>query len=306
MRNKIGWCDATVNCIGGCTRVSAGCDNCWACQMAVRLQTMGKPLYRGVVKDGNWTGRINFDIEPLRRTLHWRKPRRIFVNSMSDTFHEGVTDDQRDQMFALMALAPQHTFLVLTKRAKEMRNYLFAHTGAVPIQGIFNRIARYSGHRYLLCSLPIPNIHLLVTVENQAAADEQIPLLPQTPAAVRGICVEPMLEEINLRKYIGGDDGSGHCSRCGEAVMEMEYHECPPGFGARLDWVVIGCETGAHRRKTASDEYCHLSQLWVESLVNQCQAAGVPVWVKALEIGGRVVHDIAQFPPHLQLRELPK
>jgi len=238
----INYVDETVNCVGGCSLQSAGCINCYACQLSsTRLAHL--PLYKGVAQNGIWSGKINFDIEPLRRVLHWRKPKRIFLNSMSDTFHPGVTDAQINEMLEVIARTPIHTYLLLTKRPERMKQ--------------------------IMSKMALGNVWLGVTVENQAMADLRIPLLLQTPAAVRWISVEPMLEEIDL-------------------VLPL----------LNLDWVVIGCESGANRRE------CKIE--WIESLVAQCKDAGVPVYVKQIEVGGKVCHDISKFPADLQVREVPK
>ena len=251
----ISYVNETVNCVTGCTNLSPGCQNCYALAMSYRLWKMGDPKYNGVSYCGfsgegvNWTGRINFYIEPLRRVLKWRKPKRIFLNSMSDTFHPGVTDEQIGEMWKIMFEAKQHTFLVLTKRPERMREV----------------VGRVEWAKDLLS-----HIWLGVTVENQEMADERIPLLLQTPAAVRWLSVEPLLSKIDLTPFI--------------SYMAISL-------------VILGCESGANRRE------CKIE--WLRSLVAQCKAAGVPVWIKQLEINGRVEHDITRFPADLQVREVP-
>ena len=126
--SKIPWTDKTWNPVAGCTKVSAGCDNCYAERMAVRLAHMGQEKYATTINmiDGKWQwgGRPFCDEKALEIPLHWRKPRRVFVNSMCDTFHEKVPFEFIDKMFAVMALCPQHTFQVLTKRLEQMLRYL--------------------------------------------------------------------------------------------------------------------------------------------------------------------------------------
>ena len=261
----ISYVNETVNCVTGCTKVSEGCDNCYALAMSYRLWKMVDPKYNGVSYCGfsgegvNWTGRINFYIEPLRRVLKWRKPKRIFLNSMSDTFHPSVTDEQIKAMLDVIRQTPIHIYLLLTKRPERLKDFTFPD-----------------------------NVWLGVTVENQAMADERIPLLLQTPAKVKWISVEPMLGEITARwaKWV---DYKATIKAQGR-IFHLEGLK-------RLDWVVIGCESGVNRRE------CKLE--WVRSLVAQCTEAQVPVWVKQLEINGKVVQDVSKFPADLQIREVP-
>src|SRR3990167_8098022 len=128
VKSSIEWTDATWNPIRGCSRVSEGCRNCYAERMAARFSDRGMPHHglavrhpisssiRGNVTEPRWTGEVRFIEEHLEDPIYWKKPRRIFVNSMSDLFHEKVKDEWIDRIFAVMALAPQHTFQVLTKR----------------------------------------------------------------------------------------------------------------------------------------------------------------------------------------------
>ena len=280
----ISYVNETVNCVTGCTKRSPGCQNCYALAMSYRLERMDKPQYWGVVRRTRpipkieWTGQINFDIEPLRRVLKWRKPKRIFLNSMSDTFHPGVTDEQIGEMWKIMFEAKQHTFLVLTKRPEQMRELVGGVEWAKDL---------------------LSHIWLGVTVENQAMADERIPILLQTPAKVRWLSVEPMLGEISLHSIPGNRIPPYR------SFYDLTYDWGPGEFDyqshrirdVKIDWVVIGCESGVNRRP------CKLE--WVRSLVAECIEAQVPVWVKQLEINGKVVQDVSKFPADLKIRELP-
>src|SRR5581483_12407251 len=124
-KTKIEWTDTTWNPVRGCSKCSEGCDNCYAIPIAFRFSGPGLP-YEGLAKSKplNWTGAVEFDAEKLREPLSWRSPRMVFVNSMSDMFHENLSDEAIDQILAMMALCPQHTFQVLTKRAARMQGYL--------------------------------------------------------------------------------------------------------------------------------------------------------------------------------------
>jgi protein gp37 len=148
----------------------------------------------------------NVRLHPERLTapLHWRKPRRVFVNSMSDLFHEQVPDEFIDRVFAVMALTPQHTYQVLTKRPERMREYLTSPRHGEPVETFVelekDRISTEAwGLGQFLGAWPLPNVWLGVSCEDQRRADERIPLLLQTPAAVRFISAEPLLGPIDLR-----------------------------------------------------------------------------------------------------------
>jgi len=178
----IEWADATWNPITGCSVVSAGCTNCYAMRLAGgRLRHhptragLTVPTKAGPV----WTGEVRFNEGALRQPMQWKKPRRIFVCAHGDLFHEAVPDDWIDQVFAHMASAERHTFLVLTKRPERMRMFC----GGRPA---------------------LPNVWLGVSVEDQRTADARIPVLLATPAARRWISAEPLLERLT---YIPGLPG---------------------------------------------------------------------------------------------------
>jgi len=186
MSDKTGieWTDATWNPATGCSKVSQGCKHCYAEREWPRMTKL-VPAYAGRAFTDVATHADRLD-QPLR----WKKPRMIFVNSMSDLFHQDVPDSFIDQVFAVMALAPQHTFQVLTKRAKRMREYMSEGARASAVFDIMrNSEIGYlaGGDKLPPQSWPLPNVWLGVSVEDQAAADERIPLLLDTPAAVRWI-----------------------------------------------------------------------------------------------------------------------
>ncbi|MBI1243795.1 MAG: DUF5131 family protein [Alphaproteobacteria bacterium] len=253
---KIEWTDETWNPIAGCSIVSKGCTNCFAMKMAARLEAMGQAKYAGLTMPSKagpvWTGNIGVAAgRPFTQPLRWNRPRRVFVNSMSDLFHEGVSDDTIDKVFAIMALTPQHTYQVLTKRPERARAYLSVDRRRAIMAAIAN-LAPFAGDDALVIYTdiklgerwPLPNGWLGVSVEDQATADERIPLLLDTPAAVRWISAEPLLGPVELTQY-----GS-----------------------ARLDWVVVGGESGPGARAMHPD--------WPRSLRDQCAAAGVPFLFK--------------------------
>jgi protein gp37 len=284
-KTGISWTDATWNPIRGCSRVSEGCRHCYAESIAYRFsgeRLDGKPSpFAGMVQrapDGmrlpQWNGKIKFVEEHLLDPLRWKKPRRIFVNSMSDLFHENVTDEMRDRIFAVMALCPQHTFQVLTKRPERMLEYSQRMSAAWVLR-LSHAINTYSDlirladapNRPMTC-WPLPNVHLGVSVEDQKTADLRIPLLLQTPAAVRFISAEPLLGAVKLLwKWVshGRPFGGGPMVNMAEPWKEPELL---PG----LDWVIVGGESGPGARPMHPD--------WARSLRDQCKAAGVPFFFK--------------------------
>lgn len=220
----IEWTDATWNPVVGCSIVSPGCTHCYAMGMAARIQRMTPGShYAGTTVDSKtgpvWTGRLELAPEHiLTAPLRWKRPRRIFVNSMGDLFHTNVPRRWIDQVFAVMALAPQHTFQVLTKRADAMRNYMI-HPGTARrvheiacdmamrldlnviliAPGVDERRAP-PGPRVYLGTWPLPNVWLGVSAERQEEADARIPQLLATPAAVRFVSAEPLLGPIDFRR----------------------------------------------------------------------------------------------------------
>lgn len=292
--SSIEWTNATWNPIRGCSRVSEGCRNCYAERVAARFSGPGMP-YEGlaVLKTGptqnpcpqtittaKWTGEVRFIEEHLADPLRWRKPRRIFVNSMSDLFHEKVKDSWIDRIFAVMALCPQHAFQVLTKRPERMREYL---TGA-KLQGreagrkewiaerVFGR-----GHISDVekAAWPLPNVWLGVSVEDQKTADERTALLKETPAAVRFISYEPALAPVKLSLDCGcGDYKKDHENGIGKCRMPNDlthgFMRCD--FYRGIDWVIVGGESGPGARP--------FNIQWARDAIAQCKAAGVPCFVK--------------------------
>lgn len=282
----IEWTDATWNPIRGCSRVSEGCRHCYAERVAARFSGPGQP-YEGlavrklrVVSDdeqttvGRWTGAVRLVPEHLADPLRWRRPRRVFVNSMSDLFYDGFTDGQRDQVLAVMLLAPRHTFQCLTKRAAAMRRYLSA-------PDLYERVLRAAdairfpgkGLSRVGISNPATSppswIWWGVSVENQAAADERIPELLATPAAVRWISAEPLLGPVNLTSWLW--DWS-------RIESEDDNGGALPPRDPRLSWVVAGCESGPGARP------CEVK--WLRWLRDQCAAAGVAFFLKQAAFGG--------------------
>ncbi len=293
MSDKTGiqWTDATWNPVSGCSKVSPGCKNCYAERDWARLSKNPKSPY---------FGRAFTDVrchpERLEQPLRWRRPRRIFVNSMSDLFHESVPDDFIDRVFAIMALATQHTFQVLTKRPERMQRYAQGDSQAA-------RTAARSLNEDI--PWPLPNVWLGVSVEDQATAEERIPILLRTPAAIRFLSVEPLLDRVTLDTWL---DPCGYYCDHGE-----EYPAGHRPDRSLIDWVIVGGESGPHARE------CRLE--CIGSIVSQCCRARVPVFVK--QIGSAPVSydadwdaalvkdpkggDPAEWPAYLrECREFPR
>ncbi|MCT9932422.1 phage Gp37/Gp68 family protein [Planotetraspora sp. A-T 1434] len=268
-RSSIEWTDATWNPVTGCTKVSPGCDRCYAETFAERWRgTKGHYFENG------------FDVQlrpdKLDQPLRWKKPRRIFVNSMSDLFHKDVPDDYIARVFALMALTPQHTYQILTKRHGRMRSLLNSGHFVAKVWGEVDKRAPGVGAQAVSMwpSMPLPNVWLGVSVEDQKWADLRIPALLETPAAVRFLSCEPLLGPVDLAKSV----------------------PAKPYWHDGIDWVIVGGESGPGARPMHPD--------WVRSLRDQCQAANVAFFMKqagavlAKEWGcsDRKGHDSAEWP----------
>lgn len=266
-KTDIEWTDATWNPITGCSVVSPGCTNCYAMKLAgTRLKD--HPSRRGLTADSKagpvWNGQVRFNPEWLDQPLRWKRPRRIFVCAHGDLFHESVPDAWIDQVFAVMALAPQHTFQVLTKRSARMRAYmagLVALFHASP-DGLYERVGEAFADlafgepdearaAFDVVDWPLPNVWLGVSAEDQPRADERIPDLLATPAAVRFASLEPLLGPVDL-----------------DAPQENNGWLSWVEFG--LDWVIVGGENGP--RPMHPD--------WVRQVRDQCSQEHVPFFFK--------------------------
>lgn len=286
---KIEWTDATWNVITGCSVTSPGCTNCYAMRLAgTRLRH--HPTRAGLTVDTKagpvWNGEVRFNESMLTQPLKWKRPRRIFVCAHGDLFHENVPDEWIDRVFAVMALAPQHTFQVLTKRAGRMRAYLSAKDLLVRIRDRNWEIAdacwkhpqSFAMHSNSMQSIaagrwPLPNVWLGVSVEDQARADERTPDLLATPAAVRWLSMEPLLGPVDLTEWLicpNARDGLSMDPSTGayECCKTCDW----TGLIGGLDWIVLGGESGPGARPMHPD--------WARAIRDQCAAAGVPFMFK--------------------------
>lgn len=235
MTTKIEWTDEVWNPVTGCTKVSQGCKNCYAERLAERF--WGKRKFTDV----------QCHPERLEIPLHWRKPRRIFVNSMSDLFHDAVPGSFIADILHVIghSYCAQHTFQVLTKRPKRMYEFFESNPGAI-----------------------IPNLQLGISAENQETANERIPWLLKTPAAVRFVSYEPALGPV----YFGEDTPEGWYSYLtGDIEMGIGTFKRPDG-APKLDWVIAGGESGPGARPAHPD--------WFRAVRDQCRAAGIPFFFK--------------------------
>lgn len=314
---KIEWTDATLNVVNGCSVISPGCTNCYAMRLAgTRLKD--HPSRAGLTVDSKagpvWTGEVRFNEKALLQPLRWKRPRKIFWNAHGDLFHESVPDEWIDRCFAVMALTPHHIHQCLTKRSARMRRYINDRARMDWLNVELEGVARVAGIANPNCvcrcerddgdiKWPLLNVWLGVSVEDQTRADERIPDLLATPAAVRWISAEPLLGPVDLTSV--SDEGTALDPECwGDFLCDSLY-----GFDAgcrrnggdgqltrKIDWVVVGGESGKGARP--------MDNAWATSIVEQCQSAGVAVFVKQLSSGGsKAIKDIAEFPHVLRVRE---
>ncbi|WP_439572607.1 DUF5131 family protein [Phreatobacter sp.] len=308
-KHGISWTDATWNPVVGCSIVSPACTNCYAMAQAARIQRMNpvaiekaidagrKPPppthYAGTTREVNgnhvWTGKLVLAPDHIvTAPLRWRRPRKVFVNSMSDLFHEDMPDEWIDRVFAVMALAQQHTFQILTKRPERMRAYMTAKARNyvltlskaintnVELIAAADRPGRPSVH------WPLPNVWLGVTAEDRTRADERIPSLLATPAAVRFVSAEPLLGVLDLQRFMerchasrDGECFAASCPQLRDGEPRRSGRHCPidtwgidaDDISPLLDWVIVGGESGPGARPTHPD--------WVRLIRDQCAAAGV-------------------------------
>lgn len=313
MADKTGieWTDASWNPVVGCSIVSPGCTNCYAMAMAGRIERMGgAPHYAGTTqasKAGSvWTGKLALAPDSiLTQPLRWKRGRRIFVNSMGDLFHEDVPDAWIDRVFAVMALTPQHNYQILTKRSARMRAYLSDPR-------VIGRIARVLLDAVIEGSVPtsdmtkpswpvisigadidepddlglrpwpLANVWLGVSAEDQRRADERIPDLLATPAAVRFVSAEPLLgpidfTKLNLLRYFKVENplDPNWPRNTFDALRGRSdihpIHNAEPAW-EKLDWIIVGGESGRNARPMHPD--------WARSIRDQCAAAGTAFFFK--------------------------
>jgi protein gp37 len=361
--SSIEWCDATWNPTRGCSRVSEGCRHCFAERIAARFSRSIDEIpgprvgqthdaFHGfahrVGGEARWTGKVELIESALDWPLRWRgdkaaraegRPSRIFVNSMSDLFHESLSDEGIERVFARMALAQQHVFQILTKRPERMQRWFSSgvpgletraedvaraaeHAGRIVYDGRGSDRHKYppaSGdvsNRRVWPGWPLPNVWLGVSVEDQAAADARIPLLLQTPAAIRFVSYEPALGPVDFAKFMWPVHGWWIWPHHSYAEAKAAGSECGlrrqalvSAHARFVDWVIVGGESGPGARP--------FDVAWARATVEQCKAAGCAVFVKQLGANVRELHntgrladskggDPAEWPDDIRVREFPR
>ena len=281
------WTNSTWNPITGCTRVSRGCEHCYAETLAAgRLKH--HPSRAGLTDDhGRWNGVVRFNQKWLNQPFGWKKPRRVFVVAHGDLFHENVPDEWIDWVFAVMAMNRQHVFQILTKSPDRMYRYLSEMVGDHRGNTVIERLEDLINYQYegrLVTwpwahteaeRWPLRNVWAGTSVEDCVVAAERIPNLLRTPAAVRWISAEPLLAPIDISPYF-------RRNLPGDASTWSQ----PTG----LDWVVCGGESGPGYRPMEPD--------WARFMRDQCKLAGVPFFMK--QAAGK-----AAIPADLMIREYP-
>jgi len=342
-KTKIEWSQMVWNPITGCTKVSTGCKHCYAERLFPRTYSKDRVIVPtpadGIIPEdyiqpeeatGHWTRPRKFtDVklhpERLEQPLHWKKPQMIFVNSMSDLFHEDVPFEFIDQIFAAMAISKQHTFQILTKRPKRMLewfNFKDISWKLEEMQGD-NRIRYQVYHTFgkdnptSEWEWPLKNVWLGISCENQETADERIPILLQVPAAVRFLSCEPLLDRINFNdvpavhdpecdcnpEFMCASIPGRWCAICGHAASQhnkdgsnccaasCDDHEWLEGVrDIGVDQIIVGGESGPRYRPMNLD--------WARDIRDQCLASGVPFFFK--QTAGK-----KEIPEDLQIREYP-
>ena len=290
-KTSIEWCDLTWNPIRGCSRVSRGCEHCYAERQAARftkklvvidekghhhIPPVERPgPFAGFVHSVNghpaWTGKVELIEKHLLDPLHWRKPQRVFVNSISDLFHEALPDEAIDRVFAVMAIT-QHTYQVLTKRPEWTLRYLTSDANQMDTcmheDVLVQRLYDVCSHGH---SWPLKNVWLGVSVEDRENK-RRIDLLRQVPAAIRFLSVEPLLEDIGELDLTG------------------------------IHQVIVGGESGPRARP--------FDVQWARNILAQCKAAGVACFYKQGAASNACQHDrkgghFECFPPDVQVRIFP-
>jgi len=271
--SKIEWTQETWNPIVGCSKISPGCENCYAEKMAYRLahalasndtsdtwSAYVDVIGIGQKKNGviqlapKWSGQTSMVKSAFEKPCHWKKPRMIFVCSMGDLFHESVPFEWIDTVFGVIGMHDHHTYQILTKRPERMVEYFES-------RGFNEKFAE--GY---------PHVWIGVTAENQEQANKRIPILLDIPAAKRFVSIEPMLSKIELSDIIESDGSHYVNYLTGEQSGvdgEGTYCDWHPN---KIDWVILGGETGHKARPMHLD--------WVRSVRDQCKEAGVPFFFK--------------------------
>ena len=300
-KTKITWTNETWNPVTGCSKVSQGCKNCYAEREWPRLSVNPKSPYHG----REFTD-VKCHPERLDAPLRWQKQRMVFVNSMSDLFHEDAPDEFIDRVFAVMGnvycmMDEPHVFQVLTKRPERMKRYLNTTDTLTRITEAMKAMGLGLMGENSPPTWPLPNVWLGVSAEDQETANYRIPFLLHTSAAVRFVSAEPLIGPIDLTR-VEMPDGD----YLGPSLNNL-------GADCGIDWVIVGCESGANARPMDLE--------WAKALVAQCEASRhAKVFVKQIPStkvlsreqsgtfrvrAGSPIKDMALFPEDLQFQEFP-
>jgi protein gp37 len=315
----INWADRVWNPFLGCKRVSPGCDGCYAIPLVhmhsfnpnEKVAAANAGLTKRTASGTDWTGQVNLLPDRLMQPLTARAPQKWFVNSQSDVFHEGVPREFLVRVFAVMAAAHWHVFQVATKRHARMRALLSDPKFAVEVREAHARLARPGSPPF---TWPLPNLWLGISAEDRKWWGIRVSALLDTPAAIRWVSAEPLLEELCLDMCDWtppGEEGfpGVHNPLTGEwwpaAGDPGEEYEGRRTDLPKVDWVVIGGESGGRARP------CDLA--WIRSMRDQCQHAGTALWIKQagtaaarqLGITGKG-DDIGDLPADLRIRAFPE
>lgn len=283
---KIEWTDETWNPVTGCTKVSQGCKNCYAERLWPKVA--GAEAKRTGEPARDFTA-VRCHPERLDAPLHWKKPRRIFVNSMSDLFHEDVHDEFIVRVFdvmrqcenGFMSVPPRavtsHTFQILTKRPERMYNFCSRlRFSGLDARGMY--LALEESEKGFNPMTALRNVHLGVSVEDQPTADERIPLLLQTPAALRFVSYEPALGPVDFsqwlspRGHVNWGDNENPTRQDQIAILAIAKSAHRQIGGRLIEWLIAGGESGPNARPP----HPH----WFASVRDQCAAADVPFFFK--------------------------
>jgi protein gp37 len=241
-----------------------------------------------VTENGCWNGKTCFVPSELEKPYKWRKPRSVFISSMGDIFHDSVPFAWVERVLGMVASNPQHTFIMLTKRAKRMQEFFASSEMAGQLACLYQLAAGTNPETCQQDNCPLPNLALGVSVENQETADERIPYLLSTLAAKRFVSLEPMLGPVNLdRIHEAWDTEEGsHCESWESCLDGRRFDPWSDGWAEgypKLDGVILGGESGNNGRR--------LDPMWVMEVRDQCAAAGVPFMFKQWNHENRNVVD---------------
>lgn len=336
-KTGIQWTGRTWNPMVGCSLASPGCTNCYAMRVTARLEAIGQDKYRNLVSFAKgrpvWNGVVRLAGEgDLVKPLAWTRPALVFVNSMSDLFHEALPDEQIDRVFAVMALSPEHRYQILTKRHERMRAYVGAAGRYEAIYNAMANVGRAAGlgshpfRQRLVNGMPWPlrNVALGVSVEDQERACLRIPSLLDTAAELRFVSYEPALGPV---AFVAGwmqcptcrgrgwylkqfaDSHATPCPRCDRAARGLGLNIASSQFakpGPRLDWIIVGGESGPRSRP--------FDLAWAEAVIDATRGTATKAFVK--QLGANPVWrgepyalsnpkggDMKEWPEHLRVRE---